>query len=98
MYDDLTVWENLRFYGGVYGITTARVCRIRSAHVGSTGHEDQLTVPTVHRLAPAPGVGHRASSTGQDCSSSTSRPRGSIPNARRAFWDLIYELARQGVT
>src|SRR3972149_864060 len=34
IYDDLTVWENLQFYGGVYGITKKVSIQETLAHVG----------------------------------------------------------------
>src|SRR5512137_2009697 len=42
IYDDLTIWENLQFYGGVYGITDKARIAETLEHVGLTGHEKSL--------------------------------------------------------
>ena len=38
IYDDLTVWENLRFYAGVYGIRDKASIQMTMEHVGLAGH------------------------------------------------------------
>jgi ABC-2 type transport system ATP-binding protein len=97
IYDDLTVQENMRFYGGVYGITD----RARIAHtlnlVGLNGHESTLTRSLSagwrQRLALGIALVHEPKLLFLDEPTS-----GVDPTARRAFWDLIYELADNGVT
>jgi ABC-2 type transport system ATP-binding protein len=97
IYDDLTVWENLQFYGGVYGITDKSRIRETMAHVGLTSHESDLTrglsAGWRQRLALAIALVHQPKLLFLDEPTS-----GVDPNARRAFWDLIYELAGEGVT
>jgi ABC-2 type transport system ATP-binding protein len=97
IYDDLTVWENLQFYGGVYGITEKPRIDETIAHVGLTGHEGVLTRELSagwrQRLALAIALVHRPKLLFLDEPTS-----GVDPNARRAFWDLIYDLAEEGVT
>jgi ABC-2 type transport system ATP-binding protein len=97
IYDDLTVWENLQFYGGVYGITDKTRIRETMAHVGLTSHESDLTrglsAGWRQRLALAIALVHQPKLLFLDEPTS-----GVDPNARRAFWDLIYELAGEGVT
>ncbi|GAB4484600.1 MAG: ABC transporter ATP-binding protein [Anaerolineales bacterium] len=97
IYDDLTVEENLRFYGGVYGITDPARIHETLAHVGLTGHENALTrdlsVGWRQRLALGIALVHKPQLLFLDEPTS-----GVDPNARRAFWDLIYDLAAQGVT
>lgn len=97
IYDDLTVQENLRFYAGVYGITDkVRVARTLE-RVGLRGHESTLTRSLSagwrQRLALGIALVHEPRLLFLDEPTS-----GVDPTARRAFWDLIYELAESGVT
>ncbi len=97
IYDDLTVLENLTFYGGVYGITDkSRIARTLEL-VGLTGHESTLTRSLSagwrQRLALGIALVHEPKLLFLDEPTS-----GVDPTARRAFWDLIYELAEGGVT
>ena len=97
LYDDLTVNENLTFYGGVYGITDkTRIARTLEL-VGLTGHDSTLTKSLSagwrQRLALAIALVHEPKLLFLDEPTS-----GVDPSARRAFWDLIYELAESGVT
>ncbi|MCS6994659.1 MAG: ABC transporter ATP-binding protein [Anaerolineales bacterium] len=97
IYDDLTVWENLVFYGGVYGINDPARIQETLAQVGLSGHETVLTRELSagwrQRLALGIAIVHRPQLLFLDEPTS-----GVDPNARRAFWDLIYDLAAQGVT
>jgi ABC-2 type transport system ATP-binding protein len=97
IYDDLTVWENLRFYASVYGITDKTRMQKTLAHVGLTGHERELTreMSTGWRQRLALGIALVHSPRLLFLDEPTS---GVDPNARRAFWDLIYDLSAQGVT
>ncbi|MEP0806616.1 MAG: heme ABC exporter ATP-binding protein CcmA [Chloroflexota bacterium] len=97
IYDDLTVLENLTFYGGVYGITDkTRIARTLEL-VGLRGHESTLTHSLSagwrQRLALGIALVHEPKLLFLDEPTS-----GVDPTARRAFWDLIYELADNGVT
>lgn len=97
IYDDLTTLENLTFYGGVYGITDkARITETLEL-VGLTGHELTLTrdLSTGWRQRLSLGIAlvHKPRLLFLDEPTS-----GVDPTARRAFWDLIYELAESGVT
>jgi ABC-2 type transport system ATP-binding protein len=97
LYDDMTVLENLTFYGGIYGIRDrARVAQTMDL-VGLTGHERDLardlSAGWRQRLALAIALVHQPRLLFLDEPTS-----GVDPTARRAFWDLIYELATGGVT
>lgn len=97
IYDDLTVLENLTFYGGVYGIRDkARIARTLEL-VGLRGHDSTLTRSLSagwrQRLALGIALVHEPKLLFLDEPTS-----GVDPTARRAFWDLIYELAESGVT
>lgn len=97
IYDDLTVLENLTFYGGVYGITEKTRIRQTLDLVGLIGHESALTRSLSagwrQRLALGIALVHEPKLLFLDEPTS-----GVDPTARRVFWDLIYELAENGVT
>ena len=97
LYDDLTVWENLTFYGGVYGIHEKKQIEATLDLVGLTGHEPELaralSAGWRQRLALAIALVHKPKLLFLDEPTS-----GVDPAARRVFWDLIYELAAGGVT
>jgi len=97
IYDDLTVWENLRFYAGVYGINDRSSIQKTVAQVGLYGHETNLTreLSTGWRQRLALGIALIHSPRLLFLDEPTS---GVDPNARRSFWDLIYELSAVGVT
>jgi ABC-2 type transport system ATP-binding protein len=97
IYDDLTTLENLTFYGGVYGITDKARIQHTLELVGLKGHESTLTKDMStgwrQRLALGIALVHEPKLLFLDEPTS-----GVDPTARRAFWDLIYELAESGVT
>jgi drug efflux transport system ATP-binding protein len=97
LYDDLTVLENLVFYGGVYGIGDRQRFRATAAQVGLSGHEATLTRSLSagwrQRLAMGIALVHQPELLFLDEPTS-----GVDPTARRAFWDLIYDLTDTGVT
>jgi ABC-2 type transport system ATP-binding protein len=97
LYHDLTVGENLSFYAGVYGIhKRARLEEVLEL-VGISAHERQLVSKLStgwrQRLALATAIVHSPQLLFLDEPTS-----GVDPEARRAFWDLIYELIDRGVT
>ena len=97
IYDDLTTLENLTFYGGVFGITDKARINHTLKLVGLNGHESTLTRSLSagwrQRLALGIALVHEPKLLFLDEPTS-----GVDPTARRAFWDLIYELADNGVT
>ena len=97
IYDDLTVLENLTFYGGVYGITDRARIKQTLELVGLQGRDSTLTRSLSagwrQRLALGIALVHKPRLLFLDEPTS-----GVDPTARRAFWDLIYELAEGGVT
>ncbi len=97
IYDDLTTLENLTFYGGVYGITDPARIKETLKLVGLTGHDTTLTrdLSTGWRQRLSLGIALVHSPKLLFLDEPTS---GVDPTARRAFWDLIYELAESGVT
>ncbi|MEW5986135.1 MAG: ABC transporter ATP-binding protein [Chloroflexota bacterium] len=98
LYDDLTAAENLAFYTGIYGVTrpAQRVDEVLElVGLAQRGREQAgvLAGGWRQRLALGVALVHRPSLIFLDEPTS-----GVDPNARRAFWDLIYDLADQGTT
>jgi ABC-2 type transport system ATP-binding protein len=97
LYRELTVEENLSFYAGVYGVhDRSRVEEVIHL-VGLSNLADekveQLSTGLRQRVALATAIVHRPQLLFLDEPTS-----GVDPTARRAFWDLIYDLVDQGVT
>ena len=100
LYNDLQVVENLRFFGGLYGVSASELTdRIRWTieMAGLTGRESDLvgTLATgwKQRLALGCAVLHRPPILFLDEPTS-----GVDPIARRQFWELIHWMAGEGVT
>ncbi len=100
LYGDLTVRENLDLFAGLYDVSgDRRRTRIQWAleQAGLEGREDQLTATLPlglkQRLALGSAVLHGPAVLFLDEPTS-----GVDPVARRAFWDLIAELADAGTT
>jgi ABC-2 type transport system ATP-binding protein len=100
LYNDLTVLENLRFFGGLYNVPNG-VLRERMAWTlemaGLLGREGSLTATLSggwkQRLALGCAVLHRPPILFLDEPTS-----GVDPVSRRKFWELIQQMAREGVT
>jgi ABC-2 type transport system ATP-binding protein len=100
LYADLSVEQNLRFFGGVYGLRGARFAERRAWAVemaGLVGKEQLLTGELPggwkQRLALACAVLHRPRVVFLD------EPTGGVdPISRRRFWTLIDAMAGEGVT
>jgi ABC-2 type transport system ATP-binding protein len=100
LYEDLTVGQNLDFYGGIYRVPKALKAERKAwalAMAGLVGREDGLTRDLAggwrQRLALACAVLHEPRILFLDEPTS-----GVDPISRRAFWDLIHAMARKGVT
>ena len=100
LYEDLTVRENLDFYAGVYGVPPReRRDRVKEVQqlIGLNGRDDErageLSGGWRQRLALGCALAHRPQLLFLDEPTS-----GVDPSARRAFWDLIYDLASRGTT
>jgi ABC-2 type transport system ATP-binding protein len=100
LFQDLTVDENLRFYAGIYGLSDEKY-RERRAYIlkmaGLEGRQGELTgnlsVGWKQRLALGCATIHEPKLIFLDEPTS-----GVDPTARRQFWELLYDLAHQGVT
>jgi ABC-2 type transport system ATP-binding protein len=100
LFQDLTVDENLRFYSGIYGLTPEKYAERRAYILKMAdleGRENELTgnlsVGWKQRLALGCATIHEPKLIFLDEPTS-----GVDPTARRQFWELLYELAHQGVT
>jgi len=100
LYNDLTVTENLEFFGGVYGLRGSEIDERGGRlleYLGLADERESLTrsLPLGFKQRLALGVAtlHRPGIVFLD------EPTGGVdPAARRDFWNLIYELAAAGTT
>jgi ABC-2 type transport system ATP-binding protein len=100
LYDDLQVIENLRFFGGLYNVprrTLDERVDAAIAMAGLRGHQHTITGTLAggwkQRLALGCAVLHRPTIVFLDEPTS-----GVDPISRRSFWDLIHQMAAEGVT
>lgn len=100
LYEDLTVNENIRFYGGIYGIpATERKQRSEAMlkRLELTEYADRLIgdlpLGWKQKLAFSIAILHNPSIVFLDEPTS-----GVDPITRRQFWDLIYEASERGIT
>lgn len=100
LYEDLTVRENITFFGGIYGLSNHELAnRMQWAFdmAGLVGREDSLTRELAggwkQRLALGCAVLHQPKIVFLD------EPTGGVdPVSRRNFWELIHDLSEQGIT
>jgi len=100
LYDDLSVDENIEFFGGVYGVTPSDMPARREYVLRMAGLEDKCSTMTrllaggwKQRLALGCAILHDPPILFLDEPTS-----GVDPIARRSFWDLIYQLSAAGRT
>lgn len=100
LYEDLTVLENIRFFGGIYGLS-GKVLKAKSEQLleqlGLTEDAKKLvgTLPLgwKQKLSFSVAVLHEPRIVFLD------EPTGGVdPITRRQFWDLIYAAADRGIT
>ena len=100
LYNDLTVWENIRLFAGIYGLSKAETER-RAAEalerLNFTSERNTLvgSLPLgwKQKLSFAVATIHRPEVVFLD------EPTGGVdPITRRQFWEMIYEAADGGTT
>lgn len=100
LYEDLTVRENMLFYGGVYGLSGKKLEERYDYLVNLTGLKERekqlagtLSGGWKQRLALACAILHEPKLIFLD------EPTAGVdPLSRKIFWDLIRKFANEGVT
>ena len=100
LYDDLTVEENMRLYGGIYGMEGEAIRHRTDEMLAQLGAENirttmvgSLPLGWKQKLAFAVSIFHNPSIVFLD------EPTGGVDvDTRKQFWELIYEAADRGIT
>ncbi len=100
LYEDLTIRENFRFYGGIYGMRTKAIREKTDYYLKKFGLENEknavissLPLGWKQKLAFSVAIMHDPKIIFLD------EPTGGVdPITRRQFWELIYEAAASGIT
>lgn len=100
LYENLTVFENIEFYGGVYGLSRSEIKTRGNEMVSKLGLTNEakklvgeLPLGWKQKLAFSVAIFHKPKIVFLD------EPTGGVdPLTRRQFWDLIYEAAANGIT
>ena len=100
LYDDLTVIENIRLYGGIYGLSRREILRRAVALLRRLDFRREsrtlvgaLPLGWKQKLAFSVATLHRPEVVFLD------EPTGGVdPVTRRQFWELIYQAADEGIT
>ena len=100
LYEDLTIKENIRFYGGIYGKTNAFIKEktnflLEKLHLEKEANKlvGSLPLGWKQKLSFSVAIFHEPQIVFLD------EPTGGVdPVTRREFWNLIYEAAATGIT
>jgi ABC-2 type transport system ATP-binding protein len=100
LYEDLRVWENIRLFGGIYGVSEREIARKTDAILSElnflSGRDilvKELPLGWKQKLAFSVAIFHEPKIVFLD------EPTGGVdPVARRQFWELIYQAADRGIT
>jgi len=100
LYDDLSIEENIRFYGGIYGLSRKKIKEKTEEYIEKLGLEmyleskvKELPLGFKQKLAFSVAIVHDPSIVFLD------EPTGGVdPITRRQFWELIYKEAAEGKT
>lgn len=100
LYEDLKVWENLRLFGGIYGMKSSDITLKTQNLLHELGFESErntlvkaLPLGWKQKLAFSVSIFHEPQIVFLD------EPTGGVdPITRRQFWEMIYEAADKGIT
>jgi len=100
LYENLTVSENIEFYGGVYGLSRSEIKTRGEEMISKLGLGNEakklvgeLPLGWKQKLSFSVAIFHKPKIVFLD------EPTGGVdPLTRRQFWDLIYEAASNGIT
>jgi ABC-2 type transport system ATP-binding protein len=100
LYEDLKVWENMRLYAGIYGVSRRDIPEVIDRMLASLDFTSEkntfvkeLPLGWKQKLAFSVSIIHRPEIVFLD------EPTGGVdPAARRQFWELIYKAADEGIT
>ncbi|MBR1520039.1 MAG: ABC transporter ATP-binding protein [Bacteroidaceae bacterium] len=100
LYEDLTVAENIRLFGGIYGLTDSEIASKTDSLLKQIKFEEHkndlvgsLPLGWKQKLAFSVSIFHEPAIVFLD------EPTGGVdPATRRQFWELIYEAAARGIT
>ena len=100
LYDDLTIWENMRFYSAIYGMSSKDFKSAATSILQKLGlYEERdrlistLSLGWKQKLAFSVAILHEPSIVFLDEPTS-----GVDPITRRQFWEMIYEASDRGIT
>lgn len=100
LYEDLKVWENLRLFGGIYGMKSKEIASKTTKILEELGleHERNTLVQSLplgwkQKLSFSVSIFHEPKIVFLD------EPTGGVdPVTRRQFWELIYQATEKGIT
>lgn len=100
LYEDLKVWENIRLFAGIYGMSSAQIAEKTDELLARLNFEDQrnmmvksLPLGWKQKLAFSVAIFHSPQIVFLD------EPTGGVdPAMRRQFWEMIYDASEQGIT
>ena len=100
LYDDLTVKENITFFGGIYGLSRKHIKEKSAVLIEELGLENvanklvgSLPLGWKQKLSFSVSLLHDPKIVFLD------EPTGGVdPITRRQFWEMIYKAANQGTT
>ncbi len=100
LYEDLTAEENIRLYGGIYGLSKNEIREKSAALLKRLNFEEyhkkligDIPLGIRQKLAFSVAVFHEPEIVFLD------EPTGGVdPITRRQFWEMIYETASRGIT